>query len=62
MAYIKDIERPCSDCFKRATKELFNIRNASYGYFCGMHANRRLKMLLLEEETSRAANNQRPTS
>ena len=53
MAYIKNIDHPCrysSYCPSRATKELFNIRNASHGFFCSMHAKIELKRLLREEK------------
>lgn len=41
MAYYKDLlTRECdtSGCHIKATKEVFNNRNASFGWFCTAHA------------------------
>ena len=51
MAYAKSIAHECGGgaCDKKATHEVFNIRNSSYGYFCASHAKQRLKELLRDE-------------
>jgi LRP1 type putative zinc finger protein len=38
MAYSKNIEHKCQSCGNRATREIFNARNSSCGYYCPAHA------------------------
>jgi uncharacterized Zn finger protein len=51
MAYLKSIATDCNSClFRRATKELFNMQNSSYGIFCSACAKVHLAKLLREEK------------
>ncbi len=43
--YTKSILHKCQDCQKKATVELFNDKNASYGYFCKTCAAKRMQVL-----------------
>jgi hypothetical protein len=45
-AYAVKLSKPkCSRCDKWATKEVFNTRNASCGYYCEKHARAMLRKL-----------------
>lgn len=45
MAYLKDIVHECGEygCTSRATKQVFNYRNAPMGEYCNRHVQRALK-------------------
>src|SRR3972149_8394582 len=46
MAYLKDIGEPrCYECSKPANVEGFNHYNASCGYYCRLHGERKVAML-----------------
>ncbi len=44
-AYAVSLNHPCGDCRAPATKEVFNARNASLGYFCDRCAERLVRKL-----------------
>lgn len=51
MAYLIDIQRQCDKCkASRATKRLFNTRNAPCGDYCSKCAPRALKELQRREQ------------
>lgn len=46
MAYLKDIpQHTCSTCSKPAKVELFNHRNAPWGYYCRPCGQRELRQM-----------------
>jgi uncharacterized Zn finger protein len=50
MAYARNIERSCTNCGRKATYEVLNSRNASYGYYCKNCATGKVKQLELAEQ------------
>lgn len=54
MAYTRQIEHRCDEagCSKRATMEVFNNFNASYGRYCGPHARQKVERLDREQKAS----------
>ncbi len=49
MAHTRPIlERTCQICKKKATVEVYNIRNAPYEYYCTKHGNDSAKELTKE--------------
>lgn len=49
MAYAKDFVHQCRFCGGKATKEVFNCRNSSHGFFCAGCARREVERLWKEE-------------
>lgn len=47
MAYAKLLDHVCAavDCTKRATHEVLNVRNLSYGTYCKRHADQLVQSL-----------------
>lgn len=53
MAHTRPLpNRVCQICKKKATVEVFNARNAPYGYYCST-CGKRLADLLTQEERGR---------
>ena len=50
MAHLRPIPKhTCQCCWKAATVELYNTRNAPYGYFCRACGKRKMAELAKEE-------------
>lgn len=50
-AYMREINHQCY-CGKRALYEVFNHVNASYGYFCKVHANQKVAQYNRDHEAA----------
>jgi len=56
MAYMRELKVLCNRCEKkRATHEIFNRYNSSYGKYCKPCANTMLKIIDMNEATSEKA-------
>jgi hypothetical protein len=45
MAYMKDTDRKCQQCDKRATVEVYDATNSLYGDYCRPHGIQLVKRL-----------------
>jgi len=54
MAYLELLEKQCDSCGKKASVELVNHRNVTFGFYCRECGDRKLKQMEAAEDKGKA--------